>query len=126
MQKHYICAFFFFLSFNLYRYLEHKYEGAIMLWLAIVTSLNIHVSLSWNSNWRTLHVLCGHLCVYVCVCAQACTGVCVNTIVYAWACVCYVQKSEFLKKNHRTLLKILVSWKNSFKCALFRYSWQKT
>lgn len=37
---------FLFLNFNIHWYLEHKYEGAIMLWLAIVTSLNIHVSLS--------------------------------------------------------------------------------
>lgn len=37
---------FSFLNFIMYWYLEHKYEGAIMLWLAIVTSLNIRVSLS--------------------------------------------------------------------------------
>lgn len=65
---------FSFLNFSVYWYLEHKYEGAI-LWLANVTSLNTHVSLSWNSNWRTLHELCDCICACVCVCVCLCTWI---------------------------------------------------
>lgn len=66
---------FLFLNINVYWYLEHKYEGAIILWLAIVTSLNTRVSLSWNSNWGALHVLCGPLGVCVLACMHVCAWV---------------------------------------------------
>lgn len=113
---------FSFLNFNVYWYLEHKYEGAIILWLAIVTSLSTHVSLSWNSNWRTLHVLLrSHLsvCVYVCVCAHA--GVCTRTYIRLDFVVC---SKEWISEN-RT--QVQVSWNISFKCALFwgTIDWQR-
>lgn len=75
---------FSFFTLNVFWYLEHKYEGAIR-WLANVTSLNIFMSLTSNSNWRTLNEIWSFV-----------WGVYVFVSLFPWA-MCNMFKNEFMK-----------------------------